>query len=142
MESSEQTVVSLTVLNHVQSPRNLGPLTPFSDHARTTGPCGVTPIFRSGGGRRIAERMGALDPHRPQDRRSLRRGTRLHHQLRRFPDSGHHAQHRRSAFDGGRGIAMLRTRRRNSSRRVTTSVKEEEMPCRGGMEPGRVGGDR
>jgi ATP-binding protein involved in chromosome partitioning len=45
MESSEQAVVSPTVLDHAQTPRNLGPLTTFSGHARITEPCRDTMEF-------------------------------------------------------------------------------------------------
>ena len=45
MESPEQAVVSATVIEHAQAPRNRGPLATFNGHARITGPCGDTMEF-------------------------------------------------------------------------------------------------
>ena len=45
MESPEQPLVSPTVIDHAQAPRNRGLLATFNGHARTTGPCGDTMEF-------------------------------------------------------------------------------------------------
>jgi Mrp family chromosome partitioning ATPase len=45
MESPEQPLVSPTVIDHAQAPRNRGPLATFTGHARITGPCGDTMEF-------------------------------------------------------------------------------------------------
>jgi len=45
MESPDQLVVSPTVIDHAQAPRNRGPLATFDGHARITGPCGDTMEF-------------------------------------------------------------------------------------------------
>ena len=45
MESPEQPLVSPTVIDHAQAPRNRGSLATFTGHARITGPCGDTMEF-------------------------------------------------------------------------------------------------
>jgi ATP-binding protein involved in chromosome partitioning len=45
MESSEQPIISPTVIEHAQTSRNQGPLATFNGHARITGPCGDTMEF-------------------------------------------------------------------------------------------------
>ena len=45
MESSTQPIISPTVIEHAQTPRNHGPLATFNGHARITGPCGDTMEF-------------------------------------------------------------------------------------------------
>lgn len=45
MESPEQPLVSPTVIDHAQNPRNTGPLADCSGNARITGPCGDTMEF-------------------------------------------------------------------------------------------------
>jgi Mrp family chromosome partitioning ATPase len=45
MESPEPQIVSPTVIDHAQHPRNTGPLATFDGHARITGPCGDTMEF-------------------------------------------------------------------------------------------------
>jgi NifU-like protein involved in Fe-S cluster formation len=55
----------------------------------------------------ILSALGGLpaEVDRSQDRRSVRRGTRVDHRLRGFPDGGH-ARHRGAAFHGGRGVGV------------------------------------
>jgi Mrp family chromosome partitioning ATPase len=45
MESPAQPIISPTVIEHAQIPRNRGPLETFNGHARITGPCGDTMEF-------------------------------------------------------------------------------------------------
>lgn len=45
MELPEQLVISPTVIDHAQAPRNRGPLAAFTGRARITGPCGDTMEF-------------------------------------------------------------------------------------------------
>jgi ATP-binding protein involved in chromosome partitioning len=57
MESPEQPVISPTVIDHAQHPRNIGPLGAYTGHARITGPCGDTMEFWVLVRERTAERV-------------------------------------------------------------------------------------